>query len=151
MASLKLAVCLRNGSLNKVSYTHGTSEFVKGLDLTTDGKKTDLQCNLVPTPPDHLYVRPSLIELSLVAYGWYSQVSNQRLAVLNGLKYSVWTSRGAGLVLAFDGGLILVPGPLPLYSWRYLLTAVLRNLIRFVRPIVRWLLPADENIWVGHH
>ena len=29
--------------------------------------------------------------------------------MLNGLKYSVWTSRGAGLVLAFDGGMIVVP------------------------------------------
>lgn len=42
-------------------------------------------------------------------------------------------SRGAGLVLAFDGALILVP--------------MLRNVIRVVRPKLTWLFPADENIW----
>ncbi|KAJ7039714.1 NADPH oxidase isoform 1 [Mycena alexandri] len=60
---------------------------------------------------------------------------------LNILKFSVWISRGAGLhcvpwpllVLAFDGGLILVP--------------MLRNVIRVVRPKLAWLFPADENIW----
>jgi NADPH oxidase 1 len=56
-----------------------------------------------------------------------------RLAGLNSLGFSVWTSRGAGLVLAFDGGMILVP--------------MLRNVIRVVRPKLTWLLPADENIW----
>jgi NADPH oxidase len=45
----------------------------------------------------------------------------------------VWSSRGAGLVLAFDGGMILVP--------------MLRNIIRMVRPKLAWLFPADENIW----
>ncbi len=53
--------------------------------------------------------------IGVFAYGWYSQVwkpsfrsqlrnqdvfqpqaSNQRLAALNGLRFSVWTSRGAG-------------------------------------------------------
>ncbi|TRM60226.1 ferric reductase NAD binding domain-containing protein [Schizophyllum amplum] len=67
------------------------------------------------------------------AYGWYSQATNQRLAALNGLTWSVWVSRGAGLVLAFDGGLILLP--------------MLRNVIRVVRPKITWLFPADENIW----
>nr|AUB29459.1 NADPH oxidase complex component NoxA [Volvariella volvacea] len=66
-------------------------------------------------------------------YGWYSQATNQRLAGLNTLQYSVWISRGAGLVLAFDGGLILIP--------------MLRNIIRVVRPKLTWLFPADENIW----
>jgi NADPH oxidase len=66
-------------------------------------------------------------------YGWHSQAINTKLAALNGLKYSVWTSRGAGLVLAFDGGLILIP--------------MLRNVIKVVRPKVTWLFPADENIW----
>ena len=61
------------------------------------------------------------------------QATNARLAGLNSLKWSVWTSRGAGLVLAFDGGLILLP--------------MLRNVIRFVRPKMKWLFPADENIW----
>jgi len=70
---------------------------------------------------------------ALFAYGWYSQATNTRLAGLNTLKFSVWTSRGAGLVLAFDGGMILIP--------------MLRNIIRVVRPKLAWLFPADENIW----
>ena len=61
------------------------------------------------------------------------QYTNARLAGLNTLRWSVWISRGAGLVLAFDGGLILIP--------------MLRNIIRFVRPKLNWLFPADENIW----
>jgi NADPH oxidase len=71
--------------------------------------------------------------LGLFAYGWYSQFTNTKLAALNGLKFSVWLSRGAGIVLAFDGGLILIP--------------MLRNIIRVVRPKLTWLFPADENIW----
>jgi len=73
------------------------------------------------------------LHFGLFAYGWYSQATNQRLAGLNSLKYSVWISRGAGLVLALDAGLILVP--------------MLRNIIRIVRPTVEWLFPADENLW----
>lgn len=89
------------------------------------------------------------IHFSLFAYGWYSQVcplyfifvlplnlskeTNARLAGLNTLGYSVWTSRGAGLVLAFDGGMILIP--------------MFRNIIRVIRPKLAWLFPADENIW----
>jgi len=73
------------------------------------------------------------LHFGLFAYGWYSQYVNQRLAALNSLTYSVWTSRGAGLVLAFDGGLILIP--------------MLRNIIRVIRPKLSWLFPADENIW----
>lgn len=69
-------------------------------------------------------------------FKWHSfslQATNQRLAGLNTLKYSVWISRGAGLVLAFDGGLILLP--------------MLRNIIRIIRPKLTWAFPADENIW----
>jgi NADPH oxidase len=73
------------------------------------------------------------LHLGVFAYGWYSQATNQKLSALNGLTYSVWTSRGAGLVLALDGGLILVP--------------MLRNILRHVRPKLQWLFPADENIW----
>nr|QHW03300.1 NADPH oxidase complex component NoxA [Flammulina velutipes]UXX34480.1 FfNoxA protein [Expression vector pBHg-FfNoxA-OE] len=71
--------------------------------------------------------------LTLFAYGWYSQATNVKLAALNALTWSVWTSRGAGLVLAYDGGLILLP--------------MLRNIIRILRPKLSWLFPADENIW----
>jgi len=52
---------------------------------------------------------------------------------LNSLKFSVWISRGAGLVLALDGGMILIP--------------MLRNIIRVIRPKLTWAFPADENIW----
>ena len=70
--------------------------------------------------------------LGLFAYGWYSQATNERLALLNTLRFSVWTSRGAGLVLALDGALILLP--------------VLRNILCFLRPRLRWL-PLDDNIF----
>ncbi|KAJ7895097.1 NADPH oxidase isoform 1 [Mycena leptocephala] len=73
------------------------------------------------------------LHLFLFAYGWFSQETNSRLSGLNSLKFSVWVSRGAGLVLALDGGLILVP--------------MLRNVLRVVRPKLAWLFPADENIW----
>ncbi|KAJ6494025.1 NADPH oxidase [Mycena vitilis] len=69
----------------------------------------------------------------LFAYGWHSQQTNEKLAALNLLKFSVWVSRGAGLVLAFDGALILVP--------------LLRNILRVIRPKLAWLFPADENLW----
>ncbi|GAA5960114.1 hypothetical protein JCM3765_002476 [Sporobolomyces pararoseus] len=71
--------------------------------------------------------------LAIFAYGWYKQVNDARLAGLNKLKYSVWISRGAGLCLGIDGLLIILP--------------LLRNLIRFVRPVVGRIVPIDENIW----
>ena len=52
---------------------------------------------------------------------------------MNEFKWAAWISRGAGLVLAFDSGLILIP--------------MLLNVIRVVRPRLTWLFPADENIW----
>jgi hypothetical protein len=63
----------------------------------------------------------------------FRQAKDEKLHILNGLKFSVWTSRGAGLVLAYTGGLILLP--------------MLRNIIRIIRPKLTWLFPADENIW----
>lgn len=63
----------------------------------------------------------------------FRQETDEKLHILNGLKFSVWTSRGAGLVLAYTGGLILLP--------------MLRNVIRVIRPKLTWLFPADENIW----
>lgn len=62
----------------------------------------------------------------------YKQESEIRLAGLNTLKYSVWISRGAGLVLSIDGTLILLP--------------VCRTAMRWIRPKVKFL-PLDENIW----
>ena len=60
------------------------------------------------------------------------QYSNEKLAPLNTLAYSVWISRGAGLVLSFDTLLILLP--------------MCRTLLRYVRPKMRWL-PLDESQW----
>jgi len=72
-------------------------------------------------------------QFGLFGYGWHSQATNPKLAGLNTLGFSVWSSRGAGLVLALDGGMILVP--------------MLRNIIMVVRPKLTWAFPADENIW----
>lgn len=66
------------------------------------------------------------------AYGWYKQFNEPRLAGLNTLQYSVWLSRGAGLILAVDCTLILLP--------------VCRTVVRWVRPKVKFL-PLDENVW----
>ncbi|GAA5971401.1 hypothetical protein JCM8115_000202 [Rhodotorula mucilaginosa] len=67
-------------------------------------------------------------------YGWQKQAHDERLAALNKLKYSVWISRGAGLCLGIDGLLIVLP--------------MLRNVIRLVRPLVGWLVPLDEHVWM---
>lgn len=72
------------------------------------------------------------IHFFLFGYGWYKQASDPRLAGLNGLKFSVWISRGAGLVLSFDGLFILLP--------------VCRTLVRWLRPKIRFI-PLDENLW----
>ncbi|KFY36091.1 hypothetical protein V494_05325 [Pseudogymnoascus sp. VKM F-4513 (FW-928)] len=68
----------------------------------------------------------------LFALGWYKQATDIRLAGLNTLTYSVWLSRGAGLVLSVDGAMILLP--------------MCRNLLRWIRPKVRFL-PLDESQW----
>lgn len=68
------------------------------------------------------------------AYGWYSQAINSKLAALNTLTYSVWISRGAGLALAYDACMILLP--------------LLRNVVRVIRPKLSWLMPFDENLWL---
>ena len=74
-----------------------------------------------------------ITSLALLLIPTCFQATNTKLAALNGLTWSVWSSRGAGLVLAFDGGLILLP--------------MLRNILRVIRPKLSWLFPADENIW----
>ncbi|KAH0444323.1 NADPH oxidase [Colletotrichum camelliae] len=69
----------------------------------------------------------------IFAYGWWKQAADTRLAGLNTLQFSVWISRGAGLVLSVDGMLILLP--------------VCRTVMRWIRPKVRFL-PLDENLWL---
>ncbi|KAL1302649.1 hypothetical protein AAFC00_003016 [Neodothiora populina] len=72
------------------------------------------------------------LHVGLFVLGWWKQASDGRLAALNSLLFSVWISRGAGLVLSVDCTLILLP--------------MCRNLLRVVRPKVRWL-PLDESQW----
>ena len=60
----------------------------------------------------------------------YLQQSNAKLAGLNTLTFSVWMSRGAGLVLSFQTTFILLP--------------MCRNILRWVRPKVKFL-PLDES------
>ncbi|KAF2454760.1 FAD-binding domain-containing protein [Lineolata rhizophorae] len=73
-----------------------------------------------------------ILHWGIFAFGWYKQASDERLAALNGLQWSVWFSRGAGLVLSFDVLFIMLP--------------MCRTLLRVVRPKIRWL-PLDESIW----
>lgn len=68
----------------------------------------------------------------IFAYGWWKQAGDIRLAALNGLQYSVWISRGAGLVLSVDTMCIVLP--------------MCRNILRMIRPKIRWL-PLDESQW----
>ncbi|KIM94724.1 hypothetical protein OIDMADRAFT_207378 [Oidiodendron maius Zn] len=70
--------------------------------------------------------------IGLFVLGWWTQQANSRLAGLNTLKYSVWISRGAGLVLSVDAAMILLP--------------MCRNILRYLRPKLRFL-PLDESQW----
>ncbi|KAK2802257.1 hypothetical protein FQN50_007438 [Emmonsiellopsis sp. PD_5] len=72
------------------------------------------------------------MQIGLFIFGWWKQAGDPRLAPLNKLTFSVWLSRGAGLVLSVDGALILLP--------------MCRTLLRWVRPKFRWL-PLDESQW----
>ncbi|KEF52784.1 NADPH oxidase [Exophiala aquamarina CBS 119918] len=67
----------------------------------------------------------------LFAYGWYQQ-DDARLAPLNELQYSIWISRGSGLVLSLDALLL----PLPMC----------RNILTFLRPRLRSFL--DDPQWI---
>lgn len=74
---------------------------------------------------------PTLVNELITRCRWL-QASNERLQLLNTLKFSVWFSRGAGLALSADITIILLP--------------MCRNLLRFIRPKIRWL-PLDESQW----
>ena len=62
----------------------------------------------------------------------YKQAADPRLAGLNTLTFSVWLSRGAGLVLSIDGAVILLP--------------MCRNLLKYIRPKIKFI-PLDESQW----
>ncbi|PQE20106.1 ferric reductase like transmembrane component protein [Rutstroemia sp. NJR-2017a BBW] len=70
--------------------------------------------------------------IGLFALGWWKQASDPRLAGLNTLTFSVWLSRGAGLVLSVDIAMILLP--------------MCRNILRYIRPKIKFL-PLDESQW----
>ncbi|KAI6250911.1 Superoxide-generating NADPH oxidase heavy chain subunit A [Erysiphe necator] len=72
------------------------------------------------------------LHVGLFIYGWKKQQNDPRLAGLNTLKFSVWISRGAGLVLSLDGAIILLP--------------MCRNILRYIRPKLK-LIPLDESQW----
>ncbi|KAL8729644.1 MAG: hypothetical protein Q9166_004593 [cf. Caloplaca sp. 2 TL-2023] len=72
------------------------------------------------------------LHIGLFALGWWKQAEDQRLAGLNTLTFSVWLSRGAGLVLTVDGAIIVLP--------------MCKNLLRWIRPKVK-ILPLDESQW----
>jgi NADPH oxidase len=79
------------------------------------------------------YVLTPDLDHKAIANGFrYLQASDARLAGLNVLGYSVWISRGAGLVLSVDCTLILFP--------------MCRNILKWLRPQIRWL-PLDESAW----
>ncbi|CAB4384688.1 unnamed protein product [Rhizophagus irregularis] len=70
----------------------------------------------------------------LFAYGFIKQRDDPELSNLTAIGLSVTMSRGAGLCLAYDGALILLP--------------VCRNIIRYLRlTFLNKLIPFDENIW----
>ncbi|KAG9288770.1 hypothetical protein G9A89_023067 [Geosiphon pyriformis] len=72
--------------------------------------------------------------IALFIYGFFKQKNDIQLNNLNAIGWSVWTSRGAGLCLAYDGAIILLP--------------VLRNIIKYLRlTYLNLLIPFDENIW----
>ncbi|KAL8649112.1 MAG: hypothetical protein Q9210_004595 [Variospora velana] len=72
------------------------------------------------------------LHIGLFVYGWWKQAADERLAGLNKLTFSVWLSRGAGLVLSVDGAIIVLP--------------MCKNILRWMRPKLRWL-PLDESQW----
>jgi NADPH oxidase len=72
-----------------------------------------------------------LLVYNLMFVRWKQQTS-KALAPLNLLTFSVWISRGAGLVLSADVTLIMLP--------------MCRNILRVFRPKIKWL-PLDESRW----
>lgn len=73
--------------------------------------------------------------IGLFMYGFFKQKDDPELNNLNVLGLSVWMSRGAGLALAYDGAIILLP--------------MCRNLIKYLRGMsfINRIIPFDENIW----
>lgn len=76
-----------------------------------------------------------VIHVGVFIYGYQKQKNDPELFLLNSIGVSVFISRGAGLVLAMDCALLILP--------------VCRNLIKILRGI-RWLnhvIPFDDNIY----
>ncbi|KAJ1535831.1 hypothetical protein HK096_001578 [Nowakowskiella sp. JEL0078] len=72
---------------------------------------------------------------ALFIYGFFKQKNDPGLTLLNSIGWSVYTSRGAGLVLAYDCTLLLLP--------------VCRNMIRILRATpLNKIIPFDENLYL---
>ncbi|KAI9193461.1 ferric reductase NAD binding domain-containing protein [Polychytrium aggregatum] len=82
------------------------------------------------------YVLWTAIHVGLFVFGYIKQKDDPELFVLDSLGASVFTSRGAGLVLAFDCALLLLP--------------MCRNLIRYVRDFkpLNFIIPFDYNVYL---
>src|SRR6185369_3262655 len=73
--------------------------------------------------------------IGLFFYGFFKQKDDIELAHLNKIGFSILVSCGAGLCLAYDGALILLP--------------ICRNIIKYLRltPFLNKIIPFDENVW----
>jgi NADPH oxidase len=75
-----------------------------------------------------------LTHWGLFVWGWFKQMNDRELDHLNMLKWSVWTSRGAGIVLAYDATILLLP--------------MCRNFVRILRGTrLNKVIPFDEAIF----
>ncbi|TPX56273.1 hypothetical protein PhCBS80983_g04655 [Powellomyces hirtus] len=81
------------------------------------------------------YVLWGGLHIGVFIYGFFKQRLDVDLGLLNSIGYSVATSRGAGLCLAMDCCLLVLP--------------MCRNLIRFARgaTVVNKIIPFDQNIF----
>ncbi|TPX59307.1 hypothetical protein SpCBS45565_g07765 [Spizellomyces sp. 'palustris'] len=80
------------------------------------------------------YVFWVILHVGTWIYGFYKQKNDAELALLNSIGGSVWSSRGAGLVLGLDCALLVLP--------------MCRNLISMIRGTrINRIIPFDQNIF----
>ena len=81
------------------------------------------------------YLLTSIVSLCIFSLGYYIQSSNECLSSLNRIRFSVYISRGAGLVLSVFPWLLLIP--------------VCKHLLTFIRqysPSLRKVIPSHSLI-----